>query len=77
MAYVAMTQVIRDTRLFVGIRGFNVTFSVTIPEFIVKSYALAGCIYPTERKTAFVNLKGVLFGGFGSDLVGLVFAFPY
>lgn len=55
-------QVIRDTRLFVGNGGFNVTFYVMIPEFVVKSYALAGCICSTERETAFVNLKEVLFG---------------
>lgn len=57
-------QVIRDTRLFVGNRGFNVTFSVMIPKFLVKSHALAGCIGPTERETAFVTVKEVLFGVF-------------
>lgn len=61
-------QVIGDTRLFVGNRGFNITFSVTIPDFVVKSYALAGSICPTERKIAFVSLKEVLFGGFGFNL---------
>lgn len=57
-------QVIRDTRLFVGNRGFYGTFSVTIPEFVVTSCALAGCICPTERKTVFANLEEVLFGVF-------------
>lgn len=68
-------QVIGDTRLFVGNRGFNITFSVTIPDFIVQSYALADSICPTERKTAFVNLKEVLFGEFGFDLFVGVFFF--